>query len=623
MATEIPDAQLATKFGVLNAPPGGAVPGDDYYDDGTGANPEGRYVLTGAGWVNVTAGGGGGALEVLDEGAPVDPAVTSMDFVGAGVTVASTGPGAVEVNIPGGGGGGGARDERPTDYRELTTMPQTPVNGFSSQRCSTVLADGRQLFLWADNATGALYLTVVKQFFSTQLETQRHTRTYRLQLFDYTQEGPINFPESECGDLCIVCEPGGPLEGEMVHIGVIMDNLLSGGRDCYDAYFPSQFIPTYDLPGFMNNQAGDPGLNLPAPYGDGGVTPELLWAERVNYANPDFGLTPCRHVSMCSDINLISGPGVVTVYCQTDTENPGYEVYGNYYEPNAPAGQRYNPLSTGYQEFIVSKGITGACSHPTVETDSTLSHCAYYDGLGNIEYSNESALGLPGPPGPPMVPWTNQSPVPINSYGSANGFTFGGPTMVLVDNQEAMSNHVVVVAVGDGNLWAYAFSSDLALGPPAHFFENQADMLDVSKDDITLRYQLGCSQQTLLEIDNEQPMLYLYMCHQPNMVAGVGNNLDFVVLMKLFSSLYNENPNAWPIVSIEVGFPLAGGAVSPFFSPKVSYSFDYNNRGWQDPDTTPNYYPSNYFARAKIQYSGAVLTHRWVMMASEFIMEGP
>jgi hypothetical protein len=50
------------------------------------------------------AGGGGSALAVEDEGVLVDPAVTLLNFVGAGVTASSTGPGSVDVTIPGGGG---------------------------------------------------------------------------------------------------------------------------------------------------------------------------------------------------------------------------------------------------------------------------------------------------------------------------------------------------------------------------------------------------------------------------------------------------------------------------------------------------------------------------------------
>lgn len=52
-----------------------------------------------------SGGGGGNPLEVLDEGLPVETDTQSIDFVGAGVTVTSVGPNAVEVDIPGGGTG--------------------------------------------------------------------------------------------------------------------------------------------------------------------------------------------------------------------------------------------------------------------------------------------------------------------------------------------------------------------------------------------------------------------------------------------------------------------------------------------------------------------------------------
>lgn len=56
-------------------------------------------------WGTPAGGGGGSALEVLDEGVSEDAAVVSIDFVGAGVTATQTSAGNIEVNIPGGGGG--------------------------------------------------------------------------------------------------------------------------------------------------------------------------------------------------------------------------------------------------------------------------------------------------------------------------------------------------------------------------------------------------------------------------------------------------------------------------------------------------------------------------------------
>jgi hypothetical protein len=50
------------------------------------------------------AGGGAGTVAVFDEGILIDPAVSTFDFIGAGVTVTPAGAGMVDVTIPGGGG---------------------------------------------------------------------------------------------------------------------------------------------------------------------------------------------------------------------------------------------------------------------------------------------------------------------------------------------------------------------------------------------------------------------------------------------------------------------------------------------------------------------------------------
>jgi hypothetical protein len=49
--------------------------------------------------------GGGGALDVEDEGVLEVASATTLNFVGAGVTVTDAGSGVAEVSIPGGGGG--------------------------------------------------------------------------------------------------------------------------------------------------------------------------------------------------------------------------------------------------------------------------------------------------------------------------------------------------------------------------------------------------------------------------------------------------------------------------------------------------------------------------------------
>lgn len=67
---------------------------------GLGANVYG-YI---GGQLFPNAGGGAGTVAVYDEGILVDAAVSTFDFIGAGVTVTSAGAGAVDVTIPGGGG---------------------------------------------------------------------------------------------------------------------------------------------------------------------------------------------------------------------------------------------------------------------------------------------------------------------------------------------------------------------------------------------------------------------------------------------------------------------------------------------------------------------------------------
>lgn len=56
--------------------------------------------------LGIGSGGGGGTLEVDDEGTQLDTAVSLLDFVGSGVVATQTSPGNIEINIPGAGYGG-------------------------------------------------------------------------------------------------------------------------------------------------------------------------------------------------------------------------------------------------------------------------------------------------------------------------------------------------------------------------------------------------------------------------------------------------------------------------------------------------------------------------------------
>ena len=79
-------------------------------------------VLTSNGttWVSSPAAGGGSAITVKDEGVNLTTSLTSLDFVGAGVTASNTG-GAVTVTITGGGGSGGT----------VTSASVVSANGFA------------------------------------------------------------------------------------------------------------------------------------------------------------------------------------------------------------------------------------------------------------------------------------------------------------------------------------------------------------------------------------------------------------------------------------------------------------------------------------------------------------
>lgn len=82
-----------------------------------------------------SGGGGGGAIGIYDEGSLVDGAVSTINFVGTGVTVSEVSPGVVQVAVDA-GGGGGASDSQKVEYHTITageaaakqfTMANTPL----------------------------------------------------------------------------------------------------------------------------------------------------------------------------------------------------------------------------------------------------------------------------------------------------------------------------------------------------------------------------------------------------------------------------------------------------------------------------------------------------------------
>lgn len=75
----------------------------------------------------------GAALEIQDEGTPVDSAVSIINFTGAGVAAVQTSPGVVDVDVPGGGGG----------FASGTSFPVSPSNNDLFYR-----TDWRVLFVY-------------------------------------------------------------------------------------------------------------------------------------------------------------------------------------------------------------------------------------------------------------------------------------------------------------------------------------------------------------------------------------------------------------------------------------------------------------------------------------------
>lgn len=84
-----------------------------------GVKVDGTTITISSGVISAV-GGGGSAITVKDEGTTLTTALSSLDFVGAGVTASNTG-GAVTVTITGGGGSGGT----------VTSASVVSANGFA------------------------------------------------------------------------------------------------------------------------------------------------------------------------------------------------------------------------------------------------------------------------------------------------------------------------------------------------------------------------------------------------------------------------------------------------------------------------------------------------------------
>lgn len=96
------------------------------------------YVFNGTTWGPLSIGGG--AIAALDEGVSLTTAVTSFNFVGAGVTATNTG-GAVTVTIAGGGGGGSSFVDNVfevTDNLDATKKVALQVSGVTTATTRTL-----------------------------------------------------------------------------------------------------------------------------------------------------------------------------------------------------------------------------------------------------------------------------------------------------------------------------------------------------------------------------------------------------------------------------------------------------------------------------------------------------
>jgi len=107
-ARVIPSRQIYIKSetgtGTVLALPGQLIDGAPSFSFGV-ASESRLFKSDGLNWKLVSGLGGGGAgtdLEIEDEGVLVTPSATLLNFVGAGVSATLTGPGLVDVTIPGG-----------------------------------------------------------------------------------------------------------------------------------------------------------------------------------------------------------------------------------------------------------------------------------------------------------------------------------------------------------------------------------------------------------------------------------------------------------------------------------------------------------------------------------------
>ena len=476
----------------------------------------------------------------------------------------------ISASLPAGG------TEKIDDFFDVGAVPQTRLNGSPAQRCNTILANGRRCFLHEEN--NLLYLTVVNKYMASPdiQEGPFHTRTYKIEVYEYISQEPV---EIEMSEICMVAEVG-DTEGEMLHISLI--GMSPGAGDLVNQVY-SIYVPTMMLP--YDDAEGVAELTFAAPYGDG--VPTHVFAEKVNQAMSD---DPCMHVSMCAVENLLLGPGVAVVWVRDDDDVQ--RVWSNFYDPTQVPGSRYAAMVSGYLEARVDIAVQTDSRNPTVEADAGIIHCAYMNE-GDLYYSNTGVTGIPLAPGV----WDNIY-AGIMNVGKVGQFVTTIPSMVnIYDAQRALM--VLYVAVLDDTaspteMMVYSFTDT---GVP--IMGNRADLLNADDTDNGVQYQLAADDNIYAPLSGRIPTLYIYRVvvnqYSPNAFSFV---VSFIGADKPQSGGY-----AWYHVTIDA-IVFVESLVLPAISPHAHYSQVYNPRGWKDHITNRPWYPLANYMRTAIGSDG-------------------
>jgi hypothetical protein len=582
-------------FGVRDVAPAGEgeATGDTYYDDGTGANPEGLYVYTtGAVWQIV---GGGGGVQSTDVNTSGMPTLGPIDLInGPGIALTRPAPGQVQVSAT---ALTANMKEKPWEYHDLTnllsdsgTQEIAPHNSMPSQRCITQGADGRIYILWHDNRFDAdfgdlwrLYLTV---YYANTITGRWDTITYEL-ILQYGDPifSCLPYPKDFC-----LCMDGGVGGLEMLHILFIADdqNADPNTTDVFDAYYPTSLI-------------GRP----PSAT----VTQITLIAEKVNQIVGQDATT-CSEVSAAYQPGLSAGPGIVVVWKQYNNDVGLTCITSNIYDPTQAVFSRYKTGISAYRECIVNDPNGGDCSTPTIECSNNNNHCCYLmnDGGYKPYYSNLKVSGIETVPNT----WDNIMLLANGSIDDKSAMPLGNyckyTSMVIIyDGQGGVMQDVIVLAVKSLDrgvpIHVYTFSEDIASLPaPSVILADMADVYDDTKpfngDDHC--FQVGCDMIAFSPIPGSpipRIMIYKEMVNE----RGLEWNKDFVLLHRTYNTLGKNDTE--PFYHVPLECTIADyNAVKPNhptdaeirFHPKVHYSNQYNILGWNTVLNEP-WYPYNVY----------------------------